>query len=182
MKWWTLSLVCDVLPLAVTWLSWWVFFIALNPPEKKTTSKWDVISVFKANVPLTSDSFFPPPNRDHDYRHLPHPVEMGPQESWNSHPDCGEASGAPGHAGISADMQSLLIKPVQMVAQGLLRSCAFLFYFFLLSSVGSRSFVTGQSVESADIHVSPTSHWGGQAGEGCEVWSTCYVLPAAGSC
>lgn len=41
------------------------------------------------------------PNRDHDYRHLPHPVEMGPQESWNSHPDCGEASGAPGHTGIS---------------------------------------------------------------------------------
>lgn len=102
-----------------------------EPPRKKTTtSKWDVISVFKANVPLTSDSFFPPPNRDHDYRHLPHPVEMGPQESWNSHPDCGEASGAPGHAGISADMQSLLIKPVQMVAQGLLWSCAFLFYFF----------------------------------------------------
>lgn len=24
---------------------------------------------------------------------------MGPQESWNTHPDCGETSGAPGHTG-----------------------------------------------------------------------------------
>lgn len=41
--------------------------------------------------------------RDHDDRHLPHPVEMGPQESWNPHPDCGEASGAPGHTGSSVN-------------------------------------------------------------------------------
>lgn len=45
--------------------------------------------------------FFSPPNRNHDDRHLPNPVEMGPQESGNPHPDCGEASGAAGHTGSS---------------------------------------------------------------------------------
>lgn len=38
-------------------------------------------------------------NRDHDDRHLPYLIEMGPKESWNSHLDCGAASGAPGDTG-----------------------------------------------------------------------------------
>lgn len=38
-------------------------------------------------------------SRDNEYCHFPYPVEMGPQESWNTHADRGETSGAPGNTG-----------------------------------------------------------------------------------
>lgn len=86
------------------------------------------MSMMSSKCPSNQLLFSCHPFRDHDDCHLPHPVEMGPQESWNSHFDCGEAAGAAGHAGISTDTQSLLFNPVEMVAQGFLRSCACLVF------------------------------------------------------
>lgn len=35
----------------------------------------------------------------HDERYIPSLAKMGPQESWDSHADCGEVAGAVGHTG-----------------------------------------------------------------------------------
>lgn len=45
------------------------------------------------------------PIRNHDDRHVPHPLEMGPKEPGDPHPDRREAAGAPGHTGRTPDMK-----------------------------------------------------------------------------
>lgn len=147
------------------------------PLQQTSTEIWNVtankyVHACLMNVFLTSDSFFP--NRDHDYRHLPHPVEMGPQESWNSHPDCGEASGAPGHTGTSVCIWLFIQRGHCLVPFCI--TVTFRFGF----RVGSRSFVTGQRWRLSKALTSPMSQRGGLTEQGCEVLSSGCVLTAVG--
>lgn len=79
------------------------FIVLLNCHSLFLTS----LSSFQKFTPLFF-SYLLPFHSKHDECYVPSLAKMGPQESWDSHTDCGEVVGATGHTGnVLLDSQCL---------------------------------------------------------------------------
>lgn len=79
------------------------FIVLLNCHSLLLTS----LSSFQKFIPLVF-SYLLSFHSKHDECYVPSLAKMGPQESWDSHTDCGEVVGATGHTGnVLLDLQCL---------------------------------------------------------------------------